>query len=93
MKVQTEGFIVVGDLPNDERYRCLICGYVPGRVWQDLYIPETGEIPATLSLPISKTLVMPYRLCPTCSKDEPKPWKIRLLMLARLNEIGKRSNL
>ena len=90
MKMQTEGFIVLGDLPNDERYSCLICRCVPERVMVDLFVPENQEIPASLPVPDSRELVLPYRLCPKCHETKPGPWKIRLLMLERLNAMVAR---
>jgi hypothetical protein len=90
IETQTEGFIAVGDLPNDERYRCLLCKCVPERVIVDLFIPAPKDIPAGFPLPDSKTLVLPYRLCPQCSKARPDTWKIRLFMLERLNSLMER---
>jgi hypothetical protein len=88
MEIQTESYIVLGDLPNEERYHCLICGCTPDRVMVDLFVPEPKDIPASVPLPNSKTLVMPYRLCPRCAKAKSAPWRIRLLILERLNVIG-----
>lgn len=84
MKIQTEGYIALGDLPNEERYRCLVCGEVADRVWVDLFVPEPSDIPTSLARPDSKTLVLPYRLCLRCHKDRPDARKIRLLMVERL---------
>jgi hypothetical protein len=87
MQMQTEGFVALGDLPNDEHYPCLICRKVPERVMVDLFIPEPSDIPSAVQWPTSKTLVMPYRLCPQCHNAKPAPWKIRLLILERLNKL------
>lgn len=88
---QTDGFIVVGIFKNDEdHYPCLICRDIPEMVWQDIFIPEPSEIPQSLALPASKTLVLPYRLCPQCHDVKPDLWKIRLLVLERLNAIAER---
>jgi hypothetical protein len=83
MKIQTDGFLAVGDLPNDEHVPCLVCRCVPDRVWQDIFCPEPGDIPSSFVAHGSKTLVMTYRLCPGHAKVA--PWRIRLLMLERLN--------
>jgi hypothetical protein len=84
VKIQTEGFVVIGVLPNEERYPCLICGDVPEPIWQDLFPVDPGDIPESLPLPAGTNLVVTYRLCPSCHKSKPDPWKIRLLILARL---------
>ena len=93
MEIQTEGFIVVGELPNDEHYHCLICRQVPDVVMVDVFVPDPKDIPLSIAvaLPDSGTLVLPYRLCPQCSKPKPDPWKIRLLMLERMADIAARS--
>ena len=88
--IQTDGLIALGDLPNEENYPCLICRTRPDRVMVDLFVPEPNEIPASFPLPESKTLVLPYRLCLACHKAKPGEWKIRLLMLERLNTLAKR---
>ena len=85
MQIETDGFVVIGDLPNDENYHCLICGRVPDRVFQNLFIPKEEDIPAALNIP--NTLVLPYRLCLPCNKTKPEQWKIRLLVLERLNRL------
>jgi hypothetical protein len=82
MEFQTDGFVAVGDLPNDEGNPCLVCRCVPDRVWQDLFTPEKGDI--SFSVPDGKTLAVTYRLCPRCA-EKPDPWKIRLLILERLS--------
>ena len=88
---QTDGYIVVGIFKNDEdHYPCLICRDIPEMVWQDIFVPEPPDIPPSFPLPERKTLVMTYRLCPQCHDAEPDEWKIRLLMLERLNAIAKR---
>jgi hypothetical protein len=84
MEMQTEGFIAMGDLPNEERYPCLMCRNVPDRVRVDVFVPEPSDIPGSVSLPNSKALVFLYRLCPRCYETKPDAWKIRLLMLERL---------
>jgi hypothetical protein len=83
MKIQTEGFLALGDLPNDEHYRCLICRAVPSRVHVNFLVPEQGDIPAISAG--SRTVILPYRLCPRCHETNPDPWRIRLLLLERLN--------
>jgi hypothetical protein len=88
MKMQTDGFIAVGDLPNDERYPCLVCKCVPERVMTDLFVPESKDIPESVQLPDARTLVIPYRLCPKCAAAKLDRWKIRLLMLERLNALA-----
>lgn len=92
MDTQTEGFIALGELPNDEHYPCLICRRIPDVVMVDLFVPEPNDIPQSLVLRSSKALVLPYRLCPRCSKTKPDPWKIRLLMLERLDILASRSS-
>jgi hypothetical protein len=91
MKLQTEGYIPLGDLPNDERYPCLLCRCVPERVMTNVFVPEPKDIPSSVKLADGRTLVMPYRLCPQCFKVKADPWKIRLLMLERLNALAVRS--
>jgi hypothetical protein len=91
MKIQTEGFVAVGDLPNHEHYPCLACGHVPDRVMVDLFVPDLEDIPPTFAVPDSKTLAVTYRLCPRCAEHKPAPWKIRLLLLERLNARAARS--
>jgi hypothetical protein len=93
MQIQTEGFIALGEMPNDEHYPCLICKRIPDEVIVDLFVPEPKEIPpSSVKLPEStQTLVLPYRLCPRCSQAKPKAWEIRLLMLERLNAIAARN--
>ena len=88
--IQTDGYVVVGILKNESRYPCLICRHIPDVVWQDLFIPEPTDVPPSFALPESKTLVMPYRLCPQCHDAKPDDWKIRLLMLERLSAIATR---
>jgi hypothetical protein len=83
--IQTDGFIVVGELRNEQRYPCLICRCIPEIVMVDLFIPEADEIPSILPLPATRQLVLPYRLCPKCAESKPPDRKIRLLMLERLN--------
>ena len=85
MKMQTEGFVALGEMPNDDRYPCLICKQVPDSVVVDLFIPEPKDIPPTMPLP--GTLAVTYRLCPRCHKAKPEPWKIRLLVLERLRRM------
>src|SRR5689334_21257786 len=53
MEIQTESYIVLGGLPNEERYHCLICGCTPDRVMVDLFVPEPKDIPASVPLPNS----------------------------------------
>ncbi len=91
IEFQTDGYIVVGELRNEERYRCLICRNVPEVVRVDIFVPQPAEIPPSLRVPEARTLVMPYRLCPQCHEAKPDFWKIRLLMLERLNALVKRS--
>lgn len=82
MTIQTDGF-VLGDLPNEEHYRCLMCGEIPRRVHVDVFVPEPGDIPVS---PLDfRNMVLPYRLCPRCHGTKPEPWKIRLLLLERLS--------
>lgn len=85
MKIQTEGFVALGELTNDERYPCLVCKRVPDVVMVDLFVVEPKDVPPPVPLPASKTLAVTYRLCPRCFTDKPDPWKIRLLILERLN--------
>ena len=87
MEMQTDGFVVLGDLPNDERFPCLVCKCVPERVMVDFFVPEEKDIPAEAKVPDLKTLALPFRLCPQCHKAKPDQWKIRLLMLERLNAL------
>ena len=82
MKFQTEGFVPLGDMSNDEHYPCLMCKQVPERVWVDLFTPEKGDI--SFPVPDARQLAVTYRLCPQCAKN-PDQWKIRLLILERLN--------
>ena len=89
--IQTDGYVVVGILKNEDQYSCLICRDIPDMIWQDLFLPEPNEISPSFPVPESKTLVMPYRLCPQCHDARPGDWKIRLLMLERLNAIARRS--
>jgi hypothetical protein len=88
MKIQTEGFIALGELSNEGHYHCLLCRRVPDVVIVDLFVPGPKDVPPCFALPDSKTLVLPYRLCPRCSKAKPDPWRIRLLMLERLNAMA-----
>jgi hypothetical protein len=85
MKIQTDGFVAVGDLPNDEGNPCLVCRCVPDRVWQDLFLVAPEDVPASVAavVPDSKSLAVTYRLCPGHSKVA--PWRIRLLILERLS--------
>jgi len=87
MKFQTEGFVAVGDMPNDEGNPCLIYRCVPDRVWQDLFLVEPEDVPASVAaaMPPSKSstsLAVTYRLCPGHVKVA--PWRIRLLILERI---------
>lgn len=86
MKFQTDGFVAVGDLLNEEGNPCLVCRCVPDRVWQDLFLVAPEDIPASVAAampPPTKSLAVTYRLCPGHSKVA--PWRIRLLILERLN--------
>jgi hypothetical protein len=87
MKMQTEGFVALGELPNDERYPCLVCRCVPDVVMVDLFALEPEDVPASVAVPDSKTLAVTYRLCPRCFKTKPDPWKLRLLVLERLTGV------
>ena len=93
MQLKTEGLIVLGAVPNEEGFQCLICRAVPDRVIVDLFVPDEKDIPSSLSVPDSKALALPYRLCPRCFKTKPGGWKIRLLMLERLNVLARRGDL
>lgn len=90
MKIQTDGFVAIGGLPNDERYPCLVCKCVPESVIADLFIPDPEDIPSSIPVQDLKTFVMLYRLCPRCAKNRPAPWKLRLLLLERLNIVTGR---
>ena len=89
LKIQTDGFVVIGILPNEEHYPCLVCGQVPGFVFLDLFTPEPKDIPACTASRVPNTLAMKYRLCPRCHAAKPLPSKIRLLVLERLKAMGK----
>ena len=93
MEMQTDGFLVVGELANEGHYHCLVCGQVPDVVMVDVFAPDPKDVPPRIAaaVPDRRTLVLPYRLCPQCSKAKPDPWKIRLLMLERLAYIAARS--
>lgn len=85
IRMQTDGFVAIGEMPNDERYPCLVCKQVPQRVHVDLYALDLGDTPTSLAVPVGeKTLAVTYRLCPNCYQTKPGPWKIRLLVLERL---------
>lgn len=85
MTFQTDGLLVIGELPNEEHYPCLVCREVPDRVYVDLFTPEPSDIPASVASRVGETtLVVTYRLCPRCHKANPGAWKIRLLLLERL---------
>ena len=85
MKMQTEGFFVIGELPNLEHYCCLVCRDVPDRVHVDLFVPEPRDIPESIASRVPKTLAVPYRLCPHCYRAKSNRWRIRLLVLEKLN--------
>jgi hypothetical protein len=85
MKIQTEGFVALGEMQNDEHHPCLVCGRVPDIVMVDLFAVAPKDVPPSITLPESKTLAVTYRLCPQCFKAKPDPWRIRLLILARLS--------
>lgn len=87
MKIQTDGFVVIGDLPNDEYYACLICRNIPERIHQDLFVPEPEDIPESFPLPANRGVVVPYRLCPRCYAAKPDSRRIRLLILERLRVV------
>ena len=89
VKIQTEGFFVIGDLPNDEHYCCLVCRDVPDRVHVDLFVPEPVDIPASIASRVPNTLAVPYRLCPRCYRAKPDRWRIRLLVLEKLNAVAE----
>jgi len=89
LKIQTDGFVVIGILPNEEHYPCLVCGQVPGFVFLDLFTPEPKDIPASIASRVSNTLAMKYRLCLRCHEAKPLPSKIRRLVLARLKALGE----
>jgi hypothetical protein len=88
MKIQTDGFVVIGELLNNERRPCPICREIPDRVRVELLGPEPSEVPACLSVP-DKTLTLLYRLCPRCYEAKPDAWIIRLLVLARVTTIAE----
>ena len=89
IKVQNDGFFVVGVLPNEEHYCCLVCRTIPDRVHVDLFVPEPRDIPALIASRTTNTLAVPYRLCPRCYEAKPAQWQIRLLVLEKLNAIAK----
>lgn len=85
-KMQTDGFVVTGVLLNEEHYPCLVCGEIPDFVHVDLFTPEPSDIPEPFAVrvPNPLTLAIKYRLCAHCYKAKPEPWKMRLLLLARV---------
>jgi hypothetical protein len=86
--MQTDGFVALGEMPNDQRLPCLVCKKILETIVVQIFVPEPDDIPATLRLPGPKKLVIPYRLCPNCYRDnKPAPWKLRLLILERLNAL------
>jgi hypothetical protein len=91
VNIQTEGFVAVGKLPNDERYPCLVCRCIPDEVLVDLFVPEPKDIPPSFVMPGGKTLAITYRLCPGHAKVA--PWRIRLLMLERLHVLAAEGKL
>lgn len=85
VKLQTDGFVVVGVLPNEEHHRCLVCGKIPEDIHVDVFTPNKSDIPPSIATHVStKTLALTYRLCPSCYKAKPDQWKLRLLLLERL---------
>jgi hypothetical protein len=89
LKMQTDGFVVIGMLPNEEHYPCLICGEIPDFVYVDLFTPEPKEIPAAIASRVANTLAMKYRLCLRCHEAKPLPSKLRQLALERLKALGE----
>ncbi len=82
IKLQTDGYLVFGILPNDEHDQCLICGEIPDFVHIDIFTPEPRDIPTCISSRIGeKTFGIKYRLCPRCFKAKPRPSKIRRFLL------------
>jgi len=85
LKMQTDGFVVMGELPNDDHIPCLVCGKIPDSVHVDLFTPEPRDVPVSIASRVGgKTLAITYRICPSCFKAKPRPWKIRLLLLERM---------
>ncbi len=85
LKMQADGFVLIGELPNKEHYPCLVCRDIPDHVHVDLFTPEPSDIPASMASRVGdKTLAITYRLCPRCFKAKLAPWKIRLLLLERV---------
>jgi hypothetical protein len=83
--MQTDGFVAIGEMPNGEQYPCLVCRQIPQSVHVDLFALDPSVTPTPLAIPAGeKTLVVTYRLCPSCYKAKPGPWKVRLLVLERL---------
>ncbi len=84
MRLQTDGFVPLGELPNDERFHCLICRDVPERIWANLHPLERKDLPKPVAAQAPNDLAVTYRLCPRCQASEPDAWKIRLLILERM---------
>jgi hypothetical protein len=85
ISVQTDGFVAPGEMPNDEQHPGLICRQIPQSVHVDLFALDPSDTPTPLAIPVGeKTLVVTYRLCPSCYQAKPGPWKVRLLVLERL---------
>jgi hypothetical protein len=83
--MQTDGFVPIGEMPNEQLLPCLLCKQIPDRVHVNLFGLEANDIPASLVLQVGeKTLAITYRLCPSCYRIKPGVWKIRLLILERL---------
>ena len=88
-ETQDDSFLVIGDVPNDEGYRCLVCRAVPDRVWSSVFGPDPKDVPAAIvSKVYPKEVVMPYRLCMKCHESNPTNWKIRLLLLEKLKVLA-----
>jgi hypothetical protein len=84
IKSQTDGFVPIGEMSNEERFPCLVCKQVTDRVHVNLFALEANDIPAPLVMKVGKsTLAITYRLCPPCYRAKLGPWKIRLLIIER----------
>jgi hypothetical protein len=89
IKMQTDGFVAIGELPNAEHHPCLVCREIPDQVHVDLFTLEPTDIPESIAARVPNTLAVKYRLCSRCYQARPANWKIRLLLLERLKNMAE----
>jgi hypothetical protein len=90
----TDEVVMIGPMPNHEGFQCLVCQKISELIHVDLFPIERRDIPASVAEFVPNELVITYRLCSRCRARAWKiQWKIRLLILERLNSAVGRGRL